>query len=61
LAGKADHRRHELSDLRRADLLGRPDGVIARDAVLPWSRRRAMLLLLTISAIGWGVVAILVR
>ena len=61
MADKTDHRRHELSGLRGTDLLGRSDGVIGRDAVLPWSRRKAMILLLGISAIGWGVVAILLH
>ena len=61
MAGKADHRHDELSDLRGPDLLCRSAGVIGRDALLPWSRRKAMLVLLTISAIGWGVVAILLR
>jgi hypothetical protein len=61
LAGKADHRRHELSDLRGTDLLGRSDGVIGPDAALPWSRRKAIVHLLTISVIGWGFVAILLH
>jgi hypothetical protein len=61
LADKADHRRHELSGLRRADLLGRADGLIGRDAALPWSRRKAMVLVLAMSAIGWAALAILLR
>jgi hypothetical protein len=61
LASKAGHRRHELSDMRRADLLDRPAGLIVRDAALPWSRRKAMVLLLAMSAIGWAAVAILLR
>jgi hypothetical protein len=61
LAGKADHRRDQLSGMRRADLLGRADGVIGRDATLPWSRRKAMILLLAVSAIGWAALAALLR